>query len=341
MVGAPLSGMKRSMFRDMSWTTASAPAGREAALWRSTVCEAIFELDVTIGRADRFQASLCQQRVGSLGLSRITMNADQAIERTRQAIARSCQAQYEFVLVESGHIRVEQRDRDVVLKPGDSLLIYNGETFRLRTEPHSSTASFHIPASWLELWLPEPQKVAAEVIDGSSPWGRVLSALVCARPSGATGKSARDTLFADQFGGALAFALQAGSDQERTGAKGTFERCLQHLRTNANDCELDAQGVAEALKISLRYLHKLFAAHGTTYGAELLSIRLDLAARLLRQPQFNALPVAEIAWRAGFSDPSHFYRRFRECFGMPPGAYRSNPVELINGTSGQTRFMLS
>lgn len=329
------------MFRDMSWTTASAPAGRETEFWRSTVCEAIFELDVTIGREDRFQASLCQQRVGALGLSRIAMNAEQTIERTHQAIARSPEAQYEFVVVESGHVRVEHRGSDIMLKSGDSLLIYNGDTFRLRTEPHSRTASYHVPASWLELWLPEPQKAAAELIDGSSPWGRVLSALTSTWPPGATGECARGSLFADQFGGALAFALQAGRDQARPGAKGTFERCLQHVQAAASDCELDAQSVADAMHISLRYLHKLFAAHGTSYGAELLRVRLDIAARLLRQPQFNALPVAEIAWRAGFADASHFYRRFRECFGMPPGAYRSNPDEQTEGTYRHKRFMLS
>ena len=33
------------MFMDMSWTTASAPVGRETEFWRSMVCEAIFEFD--------------------------------------------------------------------------------------------------------------------------------------------------------------------------------------------------------------------------------------------------------------------------------------------------------
>lgn len=329
------------MFMDMSWTTASAPIGRETEFWRSMVCEAIFELDVSIRCEDWFQASLRQQRVGALGLSRIAMNAEQTIERTRQAIARSREAQYEFVVVETGHIRVEHRGRDIMLKAGDSLLIYNGDTFRLRTEPHSKTSSFHVPASWLELWLPEPHEAVAELIDGSSPWGRVLSALTATWPADATVERAGGSLFADQFGGALALALQADREQRRTGAKGTFERCLQHLQAAASDCELDAQSVADALQISLRYLHKLFAANGTSYGAELLRIRLELAARLLRQPQFGALSVAEIAWRTGFTDPSHFYRRFRECFGMPPGAYRSGPVDMTECTFRHSGFTLS
>ncbi len=312
------------MFRDMSWATASAPAGRETEFWRSMVCEAIFELDVAITREDRFQASLRQQRIGRLGLSRIVMNAEQTIVRTREAITRSAEAQYEFVVVEGGRVRIEQRGRDILLKPGDSMLVYNGETYRLRTEPNSRTASFHLPAAWLELWLPEPQKTVAELIDGSSPWGRVVSALTSTWPSDAPAEFARGSLFADQFGGALALALEAGRREQSTGAQATFERCLEHLQAVACDCELDAQSVANALNISSSYLHKLFAARGTSYGAELLKIRLGVAARLLCQPQLRDLSVSEIAWRAGFTDPSHFYRRFRERFGLPPGAYRSN-----------------
>jgi AraC-like DNA-binding protein len=85
----------------------------------------------------------------------------------------------------------------------------------------------------------------------------------------------------------------------------------------------------------------LFAAHGTSYGAELLRVRLELAARLLHQPQFGDLPVTEIAWRAGFADPSHFYRRFRERFGMPPGVFRSGAADAADGTYRNKRFTLS
>lgn len=329
------------MFRDMRWTTASAPPGKETEFWRTIVCDAIFEMDIRIRGDDRLQASLRQQRIGPLGLGRVVLNAEQTIVRTRQAIARSCQAQYEFVVVESGHIRVEQRGRDVVLKPGDSLLVYNGETFRLQTEAYCNTASFHLPASWLELWLPEPQEATGKVIDGNTPWGRLLSALTSTLPPDLPAELARGSLFADQFGGALALAFAAGRGEKRTGASGTFERCLEHLRAVASDCELSAQDVADALHISLRYLHKVFAAHGTSYGAELLGIRLELAARLLRQRQFGDLPVTEIAWRAGFADPSHFYRRFRERFGLPPGAYRSNSIDIAECTYGHNRCTLS
>ena len=47
------------------------------------------------------------------------------------------------------------------------------------------------------------------------------------------------------------------------------------------------------------------------------------AQRLLRDPRHAHLPVGEIAWRCGFSDQSHFARRFRSTFAASPKAYRS------------------
>jgi AraC family transcriptional regulator, positive regulator of tynA and feaB len=54
----------------------------------------------------------------------------------------------------------------------------------------------------------------------------------------------------------------------------------------------------------------------------LYACRLERARRLLRDKRFDGLGIAEIAWNCGFSEPSHFTRRFRERFGSPPSAYR-------------------
>jgi AraC family transcriptional regulator len=40
------------------------------------------------------------------------------------------------------------------------------------------------------------------------------------------------------------------------------------------------------------------------------------------------LPLTEIALTTGFSDQSHFSRRFHEIVGIPPGAFRGNEGHL-------------
>jgi AraC-like DNA-binding protein len=41
----------------------------------------------------------------------------------------------------------------------------------------------------------------------------------------------------------------------------------------------------------------------------------------------DAGTVSEIAYSVGFSDPSHFTRRFRELFGTLPSDVRKNPSD--------------
>ncbi len=103
------------------------------------------------------------------------------------------------------------------------------------------------------------------------------------------------------------------------------------LRQRARDCiaqrcaepELDASAVATSLNISVRTLHRVFAAAGETFGAVLLAARCDTALRMLESSVLRRLTLEHIGRRAGFSDPSHFSRTMRSRFGASPrGASR-------------------
>jgi transcriptional regulator GlxA family with amidase domain len=66
----------------------------------------------------------------------------------------------------------------------------------------------------------------------------------------------------------------------------------------------------------------LFAQSGTTFGHELLRIRLELARRLLGDRRFGKISIGEVAARCGFVEPSHFARRFRAKYGQGPTEFR-------------------
>jgi transcriptional regulator GlxA family with amidase domain len=78
----------------------------------------------------------------------------------------------------------------------------------------------------------------------------------------------------------------------------------------------------------------VFARAGTTFGEELMAVRLKQAHRLLSDCRFNDLPIGEISARCGFIEPSHFARRFKLRFRVSPtefrrqmGPARSRPLE--------------
>jgi AraC family transcriptional regulator, positive regulator of tynA and feaB len=87
--------------------------------------------------------------------------------------------------------------------------------------------------------------------------------------------------------------------------------------------ELRPRDVAEALGISVRYLHKIFAASGTTFSVHLTEERLERARLALANPRLRQQTLTEIAHHFGFYDLSHFNRLFSRRYGVRPAIYRS------------------
>jgi AraC family transcriptional activator of tynA and feaB len=100
----------------------------------------------------------------------------------------------------------------------------------------------------------------------------------------------------------------------------TYCRVRQIIQDRFTDPDLTPGEVARAAGISLRYLQKLFTAHGTTCTHFVQSVRLDHAERMLRRRAalHTRQPINEIAYRSGFNDYTHFKRLFRRRFGDTP-----------------------
>jgi AraC-like DNA-binding protein len=95
--------------------------------------------------------------------------------------------------------------------------------------------------------------------------------------------------------------------------------CSRHL----SNPDLSPQAVAAHFGISVRTLHLRFAQLGRTFGRWVLGQRLDACRIALRDPGQRGAGIAEIAYRCGFNDLSHFYKVFRTRFGTTPREWRN------------------
>jgi AraC-like DNA-binding protein len=305
------------------WTTSAAP-GKELAYWREVSCAAVFEVEI-----DAFDAPLPlvgtiqQQQLGAISLSRIDVNFGQIIRRTSGLIACSRKPQLELVYLTDGHLFLRHCGRETELKAGECILVDSREPYELITAPSSRNLSFHLPLTWLQQWLPHTDTCVAKPIASQSGWGHALVAAMRAIPEGSPGELG--SLYAEQIAGALTLAVDR-SDSSSASVYG--RRLLTRLRRTlvdlAHDRSLSASRVASEHRISVRYLHSIFAASGTTYSQELGRIRLERSARMLRDPRFRALSIADIAWQCAFYDASHLSRQFRQQYGCTPGQYRTS-----------------
>ena len=79
--------------------------------------------------------------------------------------------------------------------------------------------------------------------------------------------------------------------------------------------------VAERLNISVRNLQRRLKEVGTSYQSILDDCREALALKLIKNIE---LPLYEVSYLVGFTEPSAFYKAFRRWTGKRPGDYRQS-----------------
>ena len=102
-----------------------------------------------------------------------------------------------------------------------------------------------------------------------------------------------------------------------------MEQLLAFCRRHLHEAQLSPQMVAAHFGISVRTLHLRFEQLGESFNRWLLATRLDACGNALHDPNWRARTIAEVAFRYGFNDLSHFNRTFRSRFAATPRQWRA------------------
>ena len=94
------------------------------------------------------------------------------------------------------------------------------------------------------------------------------------------------------------------------------------IENRLSDPTLDPSSAAAAAGISVRYANVLLSGQGTSLQQFIVSRRLDHCRRALEDPMQAQRTITDIAFAWGFSDQSHFNRRFKAEYGCAPRDYR-------------------
>ena len=131
------------------------------------------------------------------------------------------------------------------------------------------------------------------------------------------------------FGVLLDLVALSLSRSSRTGvaesaglAEATWLALRRAVDRRLREPGLGVATIAAAIGISERYVHKLFERAGTTFASYMMDRRLDGAARDLKDPAIAGRAIGDVAFDWGFSDLSHFTRRFKHRFGCTPRDWR-------------------
>jgi AraC family transcriptional activator of tynA and feaB len=296
-----------------TWSTRDAVPSRQFGHWREMICQAFLALTPESDLRDGFDGTVTQWPLGALSIARITAQR-QRVERTERDLAAGSPPGFYANLQLTGVSTMRQAGRTTVLRPGDVAVVDTTEPFTFEFGGDFRQLSFFVPGPLLRAQVTGPITTATR-IPTTSGVGAALRHLLTALPTAAP-------RLAPHAAALLAAALSESPAASPRRAPHTHARAVADIEEHLTDDDLSPSATARRLDISVRSLHALFAGHDLTYSATVRRLRLERAARDLRDPARTHLRVADIAADAGFADVAGFHRAFRRAFGRTPTQLR-------------------
>ena len=299
--------------------------------WHEILCKKVFPHDCKPEDRRAFRATLQSASLADIDLVYYESAPMQNHVTTRHV----AHANGEELLVRmqiDGAFVAEQDGREAVLAAGDFTVFDPRRPMRGKYLEGSRQLVVKVPRRELEARIGDARQMIARQIRPSEGERRFASAYLAMLPNCADGlgTAAIDTI-RDQTLDLIAMSLTKTVDGGRPRLSSARSLVLMSVRAaieaRLTDPALGAESVAAAAGVSLRYANAVLAEDGTSIVRLIWARRLERCRRALQDPSQMHRTISEIAYGWGFSDPTHFGRKFREAYGLLPSKYRqrANP----------------
>jgi AraC-like DNA-binding protein len=311
----------------LHFSTATVEDRWQLGYWRDVVCDTFvrygFEAPQRGGAG--FRGEVTAQSLGGVQVATV-ISEPHVVFRSPAEIRASSEDDYLVNLAVRGRVRVSQDGRDADLRSGDLAVYDSARPCRIACPGQFELVALKVPRQLFHAHSRLPRDVTATPLRGDQGVGALLSPLL--RSAAALAPELPPDVVSRVVTTMLELLCTALS--ERIGAdsrpslpqEAQLFRARRFITDHLADPDLSPTTVADALGMSVRYLHMLFRSAGTSPFRWIQEQRLDTAARLLADPSHAGRSVTDIAFTIGFTDGAHFSRTFRSRFGAPPRDYR-------------------
>ncbi len=231
----------------------------------------------------------------------------------------------------SGRSLITQNEREVLHAPGSLVLIDSAQPLNHTFTGKTESVFVSIPRNALQARI-GTFVGGAHPLTGSEPIVGLLFgfvSMVAARIH------ELDDAARNRLGEQLLDLIALAISEERGDAVSALAspRAVALLRLKAAiesrlcNPDLRPAEAAASAGISVRYANDLLAHEGSSLERYVLHRRLERCRRALEDPAQSSRMIGEIAFAWGFSELSHFVRRFRRAYGMAPRDYRRHALE--------------
>jgi len=300
--------------------------GRRLEFWNEIACNTFNPVVSDPVDLATFAASLTRTQIGALRISEVQSHPA-TILHTRSQVARTSHSSYFLVLQLEGTSLNRQRERDAYLQPGDFTLCCSMSPYEMVLPSTGRRLVMGMSEGLLRRHLASPDGVVGVLMCGNRGMSGLLSDFIrnlwaCRHddldPS-ITMRMSYTVL--DLIAAAYSTIPQARAEHSSL-VSAHRARILSYIEAHLREADLSPTRIAQACRITTRYLHHLFCDDTETVTQFIQRRRLEECARVLIATPVNTRLVTEIAFDYGFNSLTHFGRVFRNQYGLTPSEYR-------------------
>ncbi len=305
------------------WQTIDYEASDQLDAWREKLSSVYGLWNLTTPGADRFHAEVTVHAAGKLQVVNCLCDPCGAVKKRTTASDRDILA---IQVVVSGREHFTIDDGKKVLGPGDVLIWNTTRPMAFEVIEKMHKISLLMPLARLRHWLPQSWYSIENMAPSGSSAARLLGSFVNSmRPEDGTDILGDSDALTEAAIGIIVGAL---GGEKRPADPASLKdvqllRVKRYINGHLDDPELSPAQIANANRISLRYLHWLFATAEISVLQYVIRERLLRCRRELLNPMMAKRTITEIAYSWGFQNSTHFSRRFKGEFGVSPHELRT------------------
>jgi len=296
--------------------------------WADALSSTFVPLECRTRQPADFRGEIVSRSVGDFRFTRVTAVAHR-MARTRHLIALDDPGLMKVCIQLRGSARIEQDGREAEILPGDIAMCDTSRPYVLSFDHNDEDLEllvFMFPQAMMSLPGDAIRRMTATRISGVDGIGLLVSPFL----RGIADAAVRDFTFNSRLALNAVALLETicreridrvRADSQRTGAARLMS-IQAWLGRHLDDPALSPETVARTHHISVRYLHRLFAAEGTSMSRWVKERRLEGSRQELADPALVRYSVSAIAARWGMHDAAAFSRGFRTAYGVSPREYR-------------------
>jgi AraC-like DNA-binding protein len=309
-----------------SFSTAGLDPRRKLAFWNDRACESFSPLVSDPVDIRSFNGSIARTTIGDMTLAEVYSEA-QIVRHSRAHVARTRNSLFFLHLQMEGESISRQDGREAYLKVGDFTLCDSTRHYEIVFPGANRMLVLGIPDSKLRRQIACPECLVAIPMQASRGVVGLLSRFLrnywveCHQDLDVASAERVSVAILDLLGAAYAEMPRAQSDRSSLATAHRI-RIINFIEAHLHDPDLTPTRIAEACKMTPRYLHHLFSDQDETVARYILRRRLDACSQALVSNAQRGRTVTAIAFDYGFNSPTHFGRVFRTKFGMTPREFR-------------------